>query len=329
MRIAPIFAALILASACSAGTIQPLGYFVMQPLHGNNPPLADSVLASPALAGVHLRDKWSLVEPTRTANSFTWLDGQLARARALNKKATLGIYAGTNSPAWLGVRKISGAPVPWDAGVVSSFTAMVADLGDHYRDNPTIAAVHMSSPATYESMEMHLAGGVYTASGYSDAKIIDVWRRSIDAYAAAFPSTALVLDLAMVPDSRGAVTFAVLDYAQATLGDRLNVIHCSLKASTNTNAPHHQAVLGAHAEGTRIGFEMVGPSNDARFGGTFSQAIAIGSAAGASWYQIYQYDVSKIATPSTRATPEPSSFAHLVIALVIAAHWRHTRKAQA
>jgi hypothetical protein len=40
---------------------------------------------------------------------------------------------------------------------------------------------------------------------------------------------------------------------------------------------------------------MIGPSTDtARFGGSFGAALAIGQAAGADWYQIYQPDQNNI-----------------------------------
>jgi hypothetical protein len=131
--------------------------------------------------------------------------------------------------------------------------------------------------------------------GYSDDAIIETWKSALNTYAAAFPSTTLVLDVAMAPDSRGAITDAVAAYARQTLGDRITFIHCSLKATTNPGAPHHETVFDLRRAGARVGFEMVSPSIDAdRFGGSFAEALSIGQSAGASWYQIYQADVPAI-----------------------------------
>jgi hypothetical protein len=308
----------LIATMANATIIQPVGYFVMQPLHGNNPELSNNVISSPKLSGVHIREKWSLLEPNKTTNSFTWLDQQINRAKSLGKQVTLGIYEGTNSPNWVTTKRVNGAPLPWDTNTVDAHLAMVAALGQHFNGNPTISAVHISSPASYESMEMHLSSGMYNNSGYSDAKIIDVWKKSIDAYAKAFTNVALVLDVAMVPNSRGAVTNAVIDYAQAKLGEQINFIHCSLKASTSLTAPHHLAVVNAHKEGSRIGFEMVGPSSDrSRFGGTFAQAINIGNTAGASWYQIYQGDIQYIPNKTLGNIPEPKTYLLLLCLILI------------
>jgi hypothetical protein len=272
---------------------QPSGFYLMQGLHQQN--VRDDVLASPEISGIHLRDQWSLVEPDAPTNSFSWLDLQVDRAKALGKNVSLGIYAGISSPTWLNVPLYNNVPLPWDPAVLAAHNSMVADLGAHFANENAITAVHISSPATSRSLEMFLPEGLINVPGYSDQQIIDVWKSSIDAYAAAFPNKALVLDVAMAPDSRGAITDAVMDYAETTLGDRINFIHCSLKATTSSTAPHHQRVVAARLAGASIGFEMVSPSSDTlRFGGSFADALAIGQAAGASWYQIYQSDIPNI-----------------------------------
>jgi hypothetical protein len=272
---------------------QPSGFYLMQGLHQQN--VRDDVLASPEISGIHLRDQWSLLEPDALTNSFDWLDSQVDRATALGKNVSLGIYAGISSPTWLNVPLYNSVPLPWDPTVLAAHNAMVADLGAHFSDENAITAVHISSPATTRSLEMFLPEGLITVPGYSDQKIIDVWKSSIDAYAEAFPNKTLVLDVAMAPDARGAITDAVMDYAATTLGDRINFIHCSLKATTSPTAPHHQRVVAERLAGASIGFEMVGLSSDTlRFGGSFADALAIGQAAGASWYQIYQSDIPNI-----------------------------------
>jgi hypothetical protein len=296
----------------------------MQGVHAQN--VKNSVLSSPSLAGIHIRDEWALVEPSSSSFSFTWMDEQVSRAAQLGKKVTLGIYAGQNSPTWLGVQRIDGSPLPWDPKVDSTFVDMVSQLGQHYAANPTIAAVHMTSPATAYSMEMYLPNGLTKTAGYSDQKIIDVWKQSIDAYSAAFPNNALVLDLAMVPDSRGAITKVVDEYARQVLGSRFNAIICNLKANTSPTAPHLRELMRLQSEGVRIGFEMVSPSSDSRFGGSFAKAISIGTAAGSSWYQIYQSDLPGIPPSSIgNQVPEPTVLLYTFIGFAPFAFARRNR----
>jgi hypothetical protein len=309
------------AVAAHAAMIQPTGYFVMQAVHNQNVP--SSVLSSPQLSGIHIRDEWVLLEPAANSYSFAWIDGQVSRAAALHKQVALGIYAGNHSPHWTGAAWVDGIPTPWDSRVVNSFDAMVGQLGQRYANNPAVVDVHMSSPATNDSMEMYLPSGLKSASGYTDQKIIGVWTSAIDAYNLAFPNTALTLDLAMVPDSRGAITKAVDEYARRVLGERFNAIICNLKATTSLTAPHYLEIMRLHNEGVRTGSEMASASTDSsRFGGPFSKALSIGRSYGSAWWQVYQADVPKIPRTSLlmpAGIPEPSNLALIAIALFILA----------
>jgi hypothetical protein len=195
---------------------------------------------------------------------------------------------------------------------------MIAELGKKYGNDPTVVAVHMSGPATDASMEMYYPAGLTNARGYSNAAVIQSWDSSIDAYSHAFPNTALVLDLAMVPDANGAVTKAVVNYAKSTLGVRANFIHCSLHATTSPDYGPQALVTALGKQGYSIGFEMISPSSDTRrFGGAFSAALAIGQAAGADWYQIYQPDQKKI--PPNYVFPAQLGGANLNVAGHLAA----------
>src|SRR5437868_15198363 len=88
--------ALVLAHPVAAAVKQPHGFYLMQSLHVQS--VTASVLATPQIAGIHLRDSWNLLEPSPGTFSFNWLDGQLARAKAAGKQVTLGIYTGDHSP---------------------------------------------------------------------------------------------------------------------------------------------------------------------------------------------------------------------------------------
>lgn len=285
----------LLAARLTAATL-PGGFYVMQPLRGSNPPLTDKVVSSPQLAGVHVRDKWQLFEATPGKYDFSFFDAQLARINKLGKQVIGGLYAG-----------VATDPKANDIG---SFTRAVAALGARY--DGRVAAWHISAPqVTNESMEMYLP----SSWKGGDAAAITLWKQSIDAFAKAFPSTPLVLDIAMA-GKNGAITKAVDDYAWAALGaSRISYIVCSLKDTTNTSADHIQELVRMRDKGAHIGFEFVGPSGNSRFR-NFAKGLSIGQSLGGDFFQLYQGDIGKI--PATAAlyasgTPEPSSFAHIAI----------------
>lgn len=290
----------LVAASLQATIIQPTGNYVMQAVHNQN--VKDGVIAATTLTGFHLRDSWSLFEPQKGVFNYAWYDQQLARAARLNKHVTFGLYAGAQSdPSW------GNSP--------DEFVKAVAALGTRYGNNPLIDAVHMAAPqVTDHSMEMYVPSSWHG----SDQQAITIWKQSIDTYNKAFPTKPLVLDLAMAPDSRGAITKVVDEYARATLAERLNVIVCNLKASTSLTAPHFQELMRLRGEGVRVGFEMVSPSTDtSRFGGPFSQAMAIGNSHGGSWYQIYQADVPNLRLVSAGGIPEAPALISASIAIFI------------
>ena len=104
----------------------------------------------------------------------------------------------------------------------------------------------------------------------------------------------------MAPGGQNAsITQAVFDYMSRSYPIQSNFSHCALKANTQESAVHHAIVVSMARRGHAVGFEMVGPSVAgvdgqngpvSRFGGTFSQAIAIANRAGARWLKIYQGD---------------------------------------
>jgi hypothetical protein len=267
----------------------PYGDYVMEAVDRQN--VTDNILRDYRISGLHVRSRWS-------DGNFTFLTQQIQRVAAAGKHYTLGVYAGTASnPSWVSDSK------PWL--YTAQWTQYVASLGQKFGNDPNLDAVHMAAPVTADSMEMYLPSNL---ASHTNQDIITSWERSIDAYGSAFPTKTLVLDLAMVPDSKGAITKAVDEYARATLGARFEAIVCNLKASTSKAAPHILELERLRSEGVRIGFEMIGPSSDtSRFGGSFVQGLNLGKSLGGEWFQIYQSDVQYLPKLQVgRATPEPN-----------------------
>lgn len=298
------FVAILTLPSLHAASL-PTSFYVMQGNGKTN--VSDAVINSPKLTGFHLREGWDLLQPTRGSINYSYFDSQLARAKRLNKHVTLGVYAGVlNDPSW--------------GNSITDFTSLITALGARYNSNPLIDAVHMAAPqVTNNSMEMYLPPN----SHFTDSQIVSLWKASINAYATAFPDKTLVLDLAMVPDSRGRDTQQIDEYARQILGSNFEAIICNLKAGTSLTAPAVRELQRLHNEGVRIGGEMVSNSSEARFGGSFQTALNKGAQIGMEWYQVYQQDVGKLpATFASEATPEPATGQIAIAGFIIAAAWR-------
>jgi hypothetical protein len=227
--------------------------------------------------GLSIRFDWQAV----ANGDWRYVDSQVMRARRAGKPYMLRMIGGT-----------AGTTPPWNTNAKENFARIVFEMGQRYGGDPLLYAVHLSSTANDESAEMHLANWVLNHRSYSDQRIIDAWTYAIDAYAVAFPTKRLILNLSIEPDSRGGVTWPVVAYCKARLGVRAGFQHNSLKASTSPTAKHHQAIVAQSRDGYVTGYQMACPSsNRDRFGGTFAEAIAKGEAAGAQYFEVYQGDL--------------------------------------
>ncbi|HYO24649.1 MAG TPA: hypothetical protein VEQ85_06835, partial [Lacipirellulaceae bacterium] len=175
---------------------RPAGYFALQPgdpavlQPGNTRIVADRLLQLPQVAGLTIRARWSWIHPSEGKVELGFLEGQADRCRRLAKSYKLLVMTGAEcSPSWLGGAWHARAPVPWSAELRAHYGTLVEQLGRRFSDDPLCVGVHMTGP-THPSAEMHPAPGIETVPGYSSDAMIEAWKSSIDAYAAAFPHTA-------------------------------------------------------------------------------------------------------------------------------------------
>jgi hypothetical protein len=283
---AALLVALFCVSSNSLAQRAPFGFFVLQGIDKDN--VRNSVLRDSSVAGLSIRVSWASLDKG-SQFQWQWLDSQVQRCRALGKPYMLRMMAGNDSPKWIEGPWYRGAPLPWSTTAQSALSRAIAELGKRYANDPLLVGVHMSSTANNSSAEMHMAPGLTTVAGYSDAKIIDAWSRAVDSHNAAFPSCAVILNATLEPNHRGEITYPVIVHCQQRLGLRATFQHNSLKAATPMNARHHKMILDLGGSGWRIGFQMTSGSTSDRFGGSIEEAL--GNAPGASYFEIYQEDV--------------------------------------
>ena len=254
--------ALLLAMLVTSATAAP-PHFVLQGVNKANV-TAESLKKSDGLSIRFSQGNWQ------------FLDSQVARSKKAGKPFMIRMMDTGKNP-------------PWDATALKNHAEAVQVIGRKYANDTGLACVHISSTATHESAEMHTDPAVLQRKDYTVEKHIAAWTHAVNAYAAAFPNTPIVLNASIEPDSKGAVTYPVVAYCKG-LGWRATFQHNSLKASTSLTAKHHQLIVDLGKQGWRIGFQMACPSsNRDRFGGTFEQAV--NKATGASYLEIYQSDL--------------------------------------
>jgi hypothetical protein len=166
-----------------------------------------SVLANPNVDGITLRQDWASLEPTEHNFDFSFLDSAVALCAASNKQVLIRISTQSSKPAWVtaAVAAAGGSffsfddngttitiPVFWDPTFLAKKTAMIAALGAHFTNNPTVKIVCASfaNSASEDWSVPHTQVDVanWLALGYTTDKLLAAGKQIIDATMVAFPN---------------------------------------------------------------------------------------------------------------------------------------------
>lgn len=232
-RGALLAAALLSLAPFAAAQDAPRGVFCSCPPTGPN---SDSVLASvaqqPFVDGILVRVGWNLIEPSRGAFDFSLVQAQLDLAEQYDVQVALAVVQGAHVPAWLepeGVQLVDydfmgtpqSIPASWDPTYRAIWSNTVAALGAAFDGHPRIDLVHVTN-STFNGFEMQLpppAEAAFVTAGYTDAGNVDSWVDCIDAFANAFPSHAIDVEVHPV-FGRADVAVDVVTYGLGAYGAR-------------------------------------------------------------------------------------------------------------
>ena len=278
-------------------------------------PVELSVLKLSFVEGVSIRARWSEIEPQEGKFDWSYLDNALSEVKKANKMAMLRVLPGASSPQWIynkGVatmeytgtdpsqKKTYGkklrAPVPWDETYIREWIKFVDILGKRYSSNDALVLIHMAGP-TVGSAEMHLpkgkeVGKLTEAAGYSKEKIVNAWKKVMDAYLTVFSGKALALNIA-VPFKNDGTLDEVVQYGISKIGTRFCVQGNWLTAHASDSFYPYKLILDLHKNNWKnIGFQMARASrNNESLQGPLDASVQKGLNAGAKYFELYQIDI--------------------------------------
>ncbi len=248
----PFFAASVaILLASSAGAEIPHGVFCLLPAGRACPA---SALNNSDVMGLGIRQTWADLEPTEGHYDWTFLDTEVGRAAAAGKVVLLRILTQIGKPAWVttAVTDAGGSffhfekegvpttiPVFWDPTFLAKKKAMIAALGAHFGNNPTVkvVAVNFANANSEDWSVPHTQPDIeqWGTLGYSSQKLIDAGKAILDAAMTAFPTQYITLAVAgnggLDPDVSYVARNAIAS-ARASWPGRLIVQKNSLAAKT-------------------------------------------------------------------------------------------------
>ena len=202
----------LLAGSAQAANEIPRGVFCLLPAGGR---AGDNVLNNPDVMGLGIRQTWADLEPTEGHYDWTFLDSEVGRAAGAGKVVLLRILTQVGKPAWVttAVTNAGGSffhfdkdgvattiPVFWDPTFLAKKKAMIAALGAHFGNNPTVkvVAVNFANANSEDWSVPHTPPDIeqWIALGYTSQKLIDTGKAILDATMNAFPTQFITLAVA-------------------------------------------------------------------------------------------------------------------------------------
>lgn len=196
-----------------------------------------AVARLPYVDGILVRVSWADLAPASGVYRWELLDRELAQVQEYGKKVALAVVNGPAAPAWLATQgaqrftyrfrdRTAAMPVPWDRVYLAAWSDFIKRLGERYRDRKEIAVVHITH-ASLNGFEMQLPlspadRAAWQSVGYSERRLLASWKSVIDAFAQAFPRTAVDVDVHPVLGA-DAVAQAVAEYGRQRIGTRFGL----------------------------------------------------------------------------------------------------------
>ena len=206
---AVVFAVVLVTRPAPLWADVPHGVFS---LSGSDNAANQPVLDNPDVDGISVRAGWAGLEPAEGVFDWTFVDSEVARAAAAGKKVLLRIGTQAGKPDWVtqAVTNAGGVfftfndngvttsiPVFWDPTYLAKKKAMIAALGVHFANNPTVKIVTASfANATSEDWNVpHTPDMVveWLSLGYTSEKMLDAGKQIIDTTMTAFPNAYVAL----------------------------------------------------------------------------------------------------------------------------------------
>ena len=189
--------------------------------------------------------------------------------------------------------------IPWDEMYLEKYEEFIRAFGQRYNGNHHIYSIQMNGGGHIGEMNLPKAYDKWKHVGYSDEKLIAVWKRLIDAYQKAFPNTPTNLDINEPLGSHSDVLDSVVSYVLATYPRKVYLQQNGLRANFPRENRIRQ-ILREASRKTTVGYQMVGGKGwlDQHIGDRLT-AFQNALEDHASYIEIYYSDVRD---PGHRAT---------------------------
>jgi hypothetical protein len=148
-------------------------------------------------------------------------------------------------------------PIPWDNIYLTKWERFIDAFGERYNGNSHIYSIQMTGGGHIGEMNLPKAYPTWRQAEYTDEKLINAWKRIIDAYQKSFPNIPTNLDINEPLGNQSHVLQPVVAYVLTTYPRKVYLQQNGLKADFPKDHRIRQIIRQASAK-TVVGYQMVG-----------------------------------------------------------------------
>jgi Beta-galactosidase len=281
--------------------------------------MAAKLRANPYISGVCLHVAWKTIEGKSGQPDFAPLGRAVAALRDIGMKYQLCLKPGANTPDYVyseGARPFATRvtnphranvgeairiPVPWDPVYERDFSRIIQQLGERYARDPLCVSVVLTC-ANFLSAEMHLPKtrsdlARWQSLGDYEAKLLDVYKKFTDEWAAAFPQQEVSLHLSKVLDLPPSFCERIIDYGLSRYPERFTIQNCQLTGRKEDTGMMTYDLVQKYRDRAHHGFQsLAGLSQPNERMGSIEMASLNVVHAGGEYWELWHGDGSSVET---------------------------------
>lgn len=265
------------------------------------------VRVNPNLSGVCLHIPWDRVEKQPGKPDFSAIDKTVAVLRSIGMKYQLCLKPGAYTPSFVyadGARPFETRvtnphranvgdavklPIPWDPIYERDFSHIIQQLGEHYASDPLCVSVVLTC-ANFMSAEMHLPKtrqdlSRWQALGDYEARLLEVYKKFVQIWGAAFPKQEISLHVSKVLDLPPSFCERVVDAGLSEYPERFSIQNCQLTGRKEDTGMLSYDLVQKYRDRAHHGFQsLAGLSHpNERMGSIEMAALNVVHAGGEYW----------------------------------------------
>jgi hypothetical protein len=282
------------------------GLWVMQKVDaGQLDTFANAVRANHQLSGICLHVAWKEVEKEPGKPDFSAIDKFVTVLRGIGMKYQICLKPGASTPPFVyaqgaqpfetrvtnpnraNVGQAIVIPVPWDPIYQRNFSRVIAQLGEHYANDPLCVSVVLTC-ANLLSAEMHLPKrgedlAKWKALGNYEEKLLEIYKKYTDEWAKAFPRQEISLHLSKVLDLPPQFCEHVIDYGLSKYPPRFTIQNCQLTGRKEDTGMMTYDLVQKYRDRAHHGFQSLAGLGGERMGSIELAVLNVVHAQGEYW----------------------------------------------